>query len=110
MGPGGPHRILDSDHPPAFADRRFQAAVLGRENGVGALAVRTDRDRQARLCRDDRDSSGSPGAGGRPADTVHLDLREKFQPGEPAEQTGEQAEGGREEERRVKIGVLGRGG
>lgn len=104
MGSGGPHRVLDSDHPSAFADRRFQAAFLGCENGIGALAVRTDRDRQARLCRDDSDSSGSPGAGGRPADSVHFELREEFQPGGPAEQIREQAEGGREEERGVKRG------
>lgn len=84
MGSGGPHRLLESDHPSPFADWRLQAAVLGCENGFGSLAFRTDRDGQARLRRDDSDSSGSPGAGGRPADSVHFKLREDFWFGEPA--------------------------
>lgn len=74
VGSGGPHWLLGADHCSPSVDLRGEAGVLGGEDRLGALAFRTDGDRQDCHCRDHGGSTGRPGAGMRPVDSAHFGL------------------------------------
>lgn len=110
VGSAGSHRLLGADRPPPTARVRREAGLLGGEDGPGALAVRTDRDRQDRQRRNHSGPSGRPGAGMRPPVSAHAGLWKEVQRGPTTQHAGGTAEGHGEEESGVEAaGCWGEG-
>lgn len=74
MGSISAHWLLGAENGPPPADWCAVSGVLGGEDGAGALALRTDRDRQQRLGGRDSVAPRWPGAGILPVESAHLQL------------------------------------
>lgn len=103
VGSAGSHRLLDSDNRPAVANGGVQAGVLGGENRLGALVLRTDCERQDGHLRHHGAPPVRSGAGVRSVDAAVFYVGEVTRSGEAPECSGEPTEGSGEEERGVKV-------